>query len=520
METSVKNYDSLRESISTSYQVRRFTDFTVSEDDDDTFWNCGGVNCPSPPFNLLETTSQVPLLYPLHATEEPSPTGFLLESNGYEGVINGFLMPFLAFITLIINSLVVVVLLRPHMRTPTNTLLVALAASDTLTSISPVPIWIRFYAGGTRPDEDWVPFKWCFTYYLLTDYMPSMFHTASVWLTTAVAGQRYLRVCRPPNSLARRLVCSMAGARRISAIVFAVAVASHLFRLAEMTYHPIDLPSRRLSNENTVTHDNSTIATIVTSPSKSVTDDVFILDDLLGDRTLVSGCRVELSRFVNDHEDAYFSTYFWTRVLFVHLIPCVLLIIFNLRLVKTMRDTARRRRLRRQPRFTTASENMTDAVAEAGLTNEVAPITAIRLLDIDKRNSVAPGQSAPCLAVQPSLVVDGSSTAMAKSSVTSPCRPRIAGHAGHGPGSTRATVMLMTVVGVFLVVEIPLVIIFVMVIIENTVGVDLYSDDTRHTAPLFINLFITVSYSTNFFVYCSMSREFRRTFAAMFVRHS
>ena len=79
------------------------------------------------------------------------------------------------------------------MRSPTNALLSALAVSDTLTSLCPLPFFVHFYAVGQRY-RDWVPYSWCFAYFCLTDYLPTVFHTTSIWLTTSLAVQRYARV--------------------------------------------------------------------------------------------------------------------------------------------------------------------------------------------------------------------------------------------------------------------------------------------------------------------------------------
>jgi len=57
-----------------------------------------------------------------------------------------------------------------------------------------------------------------------------------------------------------------------------------------------------------------------------------------------------------------------------------------------------------------------------------------------------------------------------------------------------------------------------LVIVENTFHVDLFSDTTRYTAPLFVNCCIAITYPLNFFVYCAMSERFRRMFCALFTR--
>jgi len=92
------------------------------------------------------------------------------------------------------------------MRTPTNTLLVAMAVSDTMTGLSPIPVYLYFYTSGgykdyvpyhwflkttyTVPLYFYVPYHWCWLYFCLGEHLPTIFHTASVWLTVALGVQR------------------------------------------------------------------------------------------------------------------------------------------------------------------------------------------------------------------------------------------------------------------------------------------------------------------------------------------
>jgi hypothetical protein len=81
-----------------------------------------------------------------------------------------------------------------------------------------------------------------------------------------------------------------------------------------------------------------------------------------------------------------------------------------------------------------------------------------------------------------------------------------------------ATLMLLTVVGVFLLVEFPLAVMLVTMIIENQFeSVQLMDPGERRTATLFINLVIMFSYPVNFFIYCGMSHQFRQTFKRLFL---
>lgn len=121
-----------------------------------------------------------------------NPYNPLLQSH-YAVLINGFLSPALILITIVTNFLVCLVLARKNMRSPTNSVLIAMAVSDTLTGICPLPCFVYFYTAG-RYDRS-VPYDWCYAFVCLADFLPTIFHTASVWLTVALAAQRYLRIC-------------------------------------------------------------------------------------------------------------------------------------------------------------------------------------------------------------------------------------------------------------------------------------------------------------------------------------
>ena len=56
----------------------------------------------------------------------------------------GYIMPLLLIITILFNSMIVVVLSQKHLRTPTNMVLLAMAIFDMLTLVTPFP-WY-FYA--------------------------------------------------------------------------------------------------------------------------------------------------------------------------------------------------------------------------------------------------------------------------------------------------------------------------------------------------------------------------------------
>jgi len=67
---------------------------------------------------------------------------------------------------------------------------------------------------------------------------------------------------------------------------------------------------------------------------------------------------------------------------------------------------------------------------------------------------------------------------------------------------------------------VPLSVLLLLVIVENTFHVDLFSDMTRYTAAMLVNFCIAVTFPLNFFIYCAMSERFRNMFCALFSRRS
>jgi len=64
---------------------------------------------------------------------------YFIRLTRLELVVNGVFSPFVIVLTVITNSLVCAVLLRRHMRSKTNNILVAMAVADTLTGTCPLP---------------------------------------------------------------------------------------------------------------------------------------------------------------------------------------------------------------------------------------------------------------------------------------------------------------------------------------------------------------------------------------------
>ncbi|XP_022202554.1 sex peptide receptor-like [Nilaparvata lugens] len=107
----------------------------------------------------------------------------------YAQPMYGYVMPLLLLITIVANTLIVVVLSKRHMRTPTNAVLMAMALSDMFTLLFPAPWLFYMYTFGNHY-KPLSPVGACYAWNVMNEVIPALFHTASIWLTLALAVQR------------------------------------------------------------------------------------------------------------------------------------------------------------------------------------------------------------------------------------------------------------------------------------------------------------------------------------------
>lgn len=81
----------------------------------------------------------------------------------YAVPLYGYILPFLLVITIVANTLIVVVLSKRHMRTPTNMVLMAMALCDMFTLLVPSPWLIYMYTFGNHYKPLW-PVSLCFAW--------------------------------------------------------------------------------------------------------------------------------------------------------------------------------------------------------------------------------------------------------------------------------------------------------------------------------------------------------------------
>lgn len=214
----------------------------------------------------------------------------------------GYAMPALLVVTTVANTIIVAVLREPHMRSPTNAVLMAMAMSDMLTLVFPEPMFFYMYTLNNHAKPLFPPAA-CYAWSFLHEDIPNLFHTASIWLTVLLAVQRYVAVCHPSVALTW---CTQRIVNKAIFAIFVFATIHQAPRVFEIFY------------ESTETE---------------------------WEGECVWVCKEQYNAWVDKIGlNIYFPIYFWFRVLLVHLAPCTVLVVLNLLLFRALKEAQQRRK--------------------------------------------------------------------------------------------------------------------------------------------------------------------------------
>ncbi|XP_050098649.1 sex peptide receptor [Anopheles aquasalis] len=220
----------------------------------------------------------------------------------YSIPLYGYCIPALLLITLTANSLIVIVLSKRSMASPTNFVLMAMALCDLFTVLFPAPGLLYMYTFGNHYKPLSPPLA-CYIWNALNEILPAMCHTASVWLTLALAVQRYIYVCHAPTA---RTWCTIP---RVKSAIAYICIAAFLHQ------------------------------------STRFFDKSYSLITIEWNGNIVDVCHIETAEWVHEYisEDFYYTFYFSFRILFVHLAPCASLVGLNVLLFRAMKQAQRTR---------------------------------------------------------------------------------------------------------------------------------------------------------------------------------
>jgi hypothetical protein len=310
---------------------------------------------------------------------------------GYEITLYGYVWPSFGLIVLILNILMIAIFIRTRMRSTTHIYLAAITTMDTLTIIFPSIIYFHIFV--ILDIDDYLPYNLCRVWYYFTDIFPVTFHAAAILLTVCLAGQRCLCAVYP-LSIAQWFTTKVTLVSVTVCIVLAITFEISEFIL--YTYESVNI----WTQNNTIT-----------------------------------GCNIGVGNLNPGETRKYQISHFIVRVAFFELIPCVILIVLDIVMLRKVQQAKEWRK-------------------------------------------------------------DSSRKTRRSSSSTST--------------STRLTILTLWIVGIFLVVELPVVVIlsiYATGMLLSTYAVPL---NQLYTASVFANFLVMLSFPLNFFIYFFCSKAFRK----------
>ena len=165
-------------------------------------------------------------------------------------VWHGYIMPGLAVIVLVVNSLAVAVFCRQDHTSPTHILMSVIALVDTLCLMVPVPMYIYFFTLGNY--HEYISYAFCYPWEILYIRFMPFAQTIGMWIHVSLGVTRYICVRFP--FAAKRLLTL----RRTFLSVLLINVACSVLFLptwAGFIMVPVTVNSK-LANNQTMTSCN------------------------------------------------------------------------------------------------------------------------------------------------------------------------------------------------------------------------------------------------------------------------
>ncbi len=165
-----------------------------------------------------------------------------------EYIVYGYVWPILVLMTIVTTTLLSVVLLKENMRSPTNVLLVVISLSQLFTGLLPIPSFIYFIT--LRNSVEWVPASWCYAYDLTSMTLPTICHTACIWVTVVLAVQRYVWVCHPIKA---KQWCTIPNMLWVTLGVYILTILSHVTKFFDVEFPAVLAQSLRNASDVVLT---------------------------------------------------------------------------------------------------------------------------------------------------------------------------------------------------------------------------------------------------------------------------
>ncbi|ESO08546.1 hypothetical protein HELRODRAFT_74987 [Helobdella robusta] len=294
-------------------------------------------------FISTSTSSSPSPTSPLSPTSSPtSPPSQLVRFNKWYQNIHGYLSIIVCIFGISSNIINILVLTRPKMTTPTNTLLTVIACYDFMTMVSYLPYAIYFYCyssleGGLGHSKSWIIFL------IFHNKFVIICHTSAMWTTVLLAVLRFFVVTNPKWNLTNQVPFFL--------FLFVVSVfcATVLTCMPMYFMHKLvdlDIQHNLNSSRSWIGNEN-----ITAGQTKQRKFGYWLKEnDALPDKILLLN--------------------FWLFGVLLKLAPCLLLSILSLLLIRSMRQANFKRKKLKQRQFwlnNTKSSHRNEAMLRKGV---------------------------------------------------------------------------------------------------------------------------------------------------------
>lgn len=209
------------------------------------------------------------------------------ESNTH--IIYGIISPIISTFVITMNVLLIVTLIKGKFRMSTHVMMISIAIADSLTGLVPLPF--NVYMFGFKKETDYLALAWCYIYEYMQKILPGILHISSLHLTIGLAVERFIVVSFPLKS---KRICRIRNGIIFSIAIFTISACSQIDLFTQVTFEAFAVTSRRKSNHTIV------------------------------------GC-LRSAKVRSDTE-------YTVRVAFLVFLPCLILIIFTILLLKKSKE--------------------------------------------------------------------------------------------------------------------------------------------------------------------------------------
>lgn len=314
------------------------------------------------------------------------------------------------------------------------------------------------------------------------------------FFSTIFTSYRYIYICHPSSA---RIWCTNARVTKVIVSIFLAAFIHQSSRFVESYYTDVVLllnDDQSGGGQQPVTN-----VTMMNESPMAASSTTFVHQP---------ACRFVTANWVMGIENVYFVSYFTFRIIFVHIGPCLALVIFNVLLYHALKQVeATRARLFVNSNLALMNSHKEHFHQNGG--GECRRLTAVVNGDPSAETTRLHNENISRMSMSIELK-------RMQHHTHANAHKGIVGRNGRDANST--TFMLIVVVTVFLIVEIPLAITTAVHVTENVFELELVSDHALNMIIVCTNFFIIITYPLNFAIYCGMSKAFRETFQQIFVR--